>query len=421
MSEFRDTKERPLDVLVWGATGYTGKLVAEYLAEHYGQGELRWGIAGRSQQKLEDVRTQLTRRRAFLADLPLVVADAHDPVSLRRMVAQTRAICSTVGPFALHGSALVAACVQERTHYADITGEVQWVRRMIDEHHDAASDAGVRIVPCCGFDSIPSDLGVQMMVEHLRDVHHQETRLVRQVFGPSRGGVSGGTVASLLNVIEESSRDRTLRRLLADPYALDPKGSPKTPSSPDQKGPAYDPDLRCWTAPFVMAAINTRVVRRSHALLGRTYGPRFQYGESMLSGEGPWGALASVGVSAALVGGLGALAIPPVRALLKRFVLPEPGDGPSEATRERGFFRSWLVAEGEGGAKVFGRVAGHKDPGYQETAKMLAESVICLALDQDQLTSGGGLLTPASAMGRVLRERLVRAGMTFQIDDGGSR
>jgi len=416
MSKRRDTKDRPLDVLVWGATGYTGKLVADYLAEHHGQGELRWGIAGRSQQKLEEVRARLARGRSSLGDLPLVVADARDPASLRRMVAQTRAICSTVGPFALHGSALVAACVQERTHYADITGEVQWVRRMIDEHHDAACDAGVRIVPCCGFDSIPSDLGAHMMVEHLREVHRQDTRSVRHVFGPSRGGVSGGTVASLLNVVEESSRDPSLRRLLADPYALDPKGSPRTPPSPDQKGPVYDPDLRCWTAPFIMAAINTRVVRRSNALLGRAYGPRFQYGESMLSGEGPLGALASAGVSAALVGGLGAMAIPPVRALLKRHVLPEQGAGPSEASRERGFFRGRLVAEGEGGAKVIGRVAGQKDPGYGETAKMLAESVLCLALDQDQLTSGGGLLTPASAMGRVLRERLVRAGMTFAVD-----
>jgi short subunit dehydrogenase-like uncharacterized protein len=165
-----------------------------------------------------------------------------------------------------------------------------------------------------------------------------------------------------------------------------------------------------------MAAINTRVVRRSNALLGRAYGPRFVYGESMLSGEGPLGAMASAGVSAALVGGLGAMAIPPIRTLLKRFVLPEQGEGPSETTRERGFFRSRLVAEGEGGARVTGRVVGQKDPGYGETAKMLAESVLCLALDQDQLTSTGGLLTPASAMGRVLRERLVRAGMTFAVD-----
>lgn len=416
MSDNRATNDRPLDVLVWGATGYTGKLVAEYLAEHHGQGELRWGIAGRNRAKLEEVRAHLARKHPALADLPLLIADAGDPAALRAMAAQARALCSTVGPFALHGSALVAACVQARTHYADITGEVQWVRRMIDQHHDEAREAGVRIVPCCGFDSIPSDLGVHMMVEHLRETHKQETRSVRLVFGPTRGGVSGGTVASLLNVVEEIGRDRSLRRLLADPYALDPAGSPKSPPSPDQKGPVYDHDLRCWTAPFVMAAINTRVVRRSNALLGRAYGPRFEYGESMTGGSGPRGALAAAAISAALVGGLGAAALPPVRALLRRHVLPGQGEGPSEQTRERGFFRARLVAEGEGGARIRGHLAGQKDPGYGETAKMLAESVLCLALDQDRLTSDGGLLTPASAMGKALRERLVRAGMTFEVE-----
>ncbi|MCU0657344.1 MAG: saccharopine dehydrogenase NADP-binding domain-containing protein [Polyangiaceae bacterium] len=415
MSDTQGKNERALDVLVWGATGYTGRLVADYLARRGSPG-LRWGIAGRSQEKLEEVRRALARDLPELAALPIVLADASDPASLRRMAAQTRALCTTVGPFALHGSALVAACVQEKTHYADITGEVQWVRRMIDQHHDEALDAGVRIVHCCGFDSIPSDLGAQMMVEHLRDVHRQETASVRFVVGPSRGGFSGGTVASLLNVFEEAVRDPSLRRLLADPYSLDPLGSPKSPPSPDQRGPVLDPDLRCWTAPFLMAPVNTRIVRRSNALLGRAYGPSFVYGESMLTGEGTPGRLAAAALSAALVASFGAFAVPPVRAALRRFVLPAQGDGPSEATREQGFFRGRLVAVGDRGAKVRGRVGGQKDPGYAETAKMLAESVQCLALDQQKLTDLYGVLTPASAMGKTLRERLVRAGMTFEVE-----
>lgn len=406
---------RPLDVLVWGATGFTGKLVAEYLATHYGAGDLRWGLGGRSLSKLEEVRASLARMDTRFADLPLLVADAHDVDSLRKVVAQTRAVCSTVGPFAIHGSLLVAACVQEQTHYADITGEPQWIVAMIDAHHDAAKAAHARIVPCCGFDSIPSDLGTQMMVEHLREHHQQATRSVHAVFGPLRGQFSGGTFASILHLVEQAARDPKVRKILMDPYAFDPKDSKKTPPSPDQNGPAFDPDLRCWTAPFLMSPVNTRMVRRSNALLERSYGSSFVYKESMRCGSGPQGFLAALGVSSALVGGLGVATIPVVRKALQKYVLPSQGDGPSKEVQERGFFRARLVAEGEGGVKVQGRLAGQRDPGYAETAKMLAEAVLCLALDQDRLPSQGGVLTPASAMGKVLRERLVRAGMTFEV------
>lgn len=417
MTEPSKQGERPLDVLVWGATGFTGKLVAEYLADNHARSGLRWGLAGRSLSKLEEVRRGLAARVPALGDLPLVVADARDPRSLAQMVAQTRVICTTVGPYALHGSELVAACIQEGTDYCDLTGEVHWIRRMIDQHHEAARARGARIVHCCGFDSIPSDLGAQMMVEHLREAHGRAAGQVRLVFGPMRGGASGGTIASMLNVIDEIRTDRSLLRVLGNPYGLDPVGSPRGPASPDQKMAVHDDDLDCWTAPFVMAAINTRIVRRSNALLGQAYGPAFRYHESLGTGRGPLGFAKAAGVVGAMVGTLGAASLPPVGALLRR-VLPDAGEGPSREQREAGFFRARLVAEADGGPRltVRGLIVGQRDPGYAETAKMISESAICLALDRDKLTSGGGVLTPASAMGKVLRERLVRAGMTFQVE-----
>jgi short subunit dehydrogenase-like uncharacterized protein len=407
-------RERAFDVVVWGATGFTGKLVAEYLAEHHGSGPVRWALGGRSREKLEAVRRELAARWPAVAALPLLVADARDRRSLAAMTAQTSVVCSTVGPYAQHGNELVAACVETATDYTDLTGETPWIRRMVAQHHEAARQSGARIVHCCGFDSIPSDLGAQMMVEHLRERHDRATASVRAVFGPTRGGFSGGTAASLIGIVEEAQHDPATRRALLDPYALDPADAPRGPASPDQRGPVHDPDLGVWTAPFVMAGINTRVVRRSNALLGHSYGPRFVYNESIATGRGPSGLVAAAGVTAATGAFLAATAVPPVRHLIQR-LLPAPGEGPSRDSIARGFFKMRLVARSEGAPAlvVRGLVAGERDPGYGETAKMIAEASLCLALDQ--LPAAGGVLTPAAAMGKVLRERLVRAGMTFAV------
>lgn len=393
---------RDFDVVVWGATGFTGKLVAEYLASKAG---LRWAIAGRSREKLEAVRGAIGQ-----PELPLLVGDSHDRASLDAIVARTKAICSTVGPFAKFGSELVAACVAGRTHYCDITGETHWIRKMIDRHHDAAREHETRIVPCCGFDSIPSDLGTHVLQQQAVLRYGAPCQRVTLYVERTKGSLSGGTVASMANIMEEASRDQALRRLLADPYALNPEGERRGPDPRDDMGVGRAPD-GAWTAPFIMAAINTRVVRRSNALLGYPYGREFRYAErtrfpASLKGMALAGAFTG---GLAVVGGL-LMARPTRRLLLGR--LPAPGEGPSRQAREQGYWRVRLCSE-EDGAALEVRVEGDMDPGYGDTAKMLAESALCLA--GDPLQSPGGLLTPASAMGDALVERLRRAAIRFVV------
>lgn len=408
--------ERSYDIVLFGATGFTGKLVAEYLAAR-GPGDLRWALAGRSRERLEAVRRELSTSRPELGALPLEVADAGDRAALDALVAKAAVVCTTVGPYLKHGRALVAACAAAGTHYCDLTGEVPFVRAAIDEHHARAVETGARIVCCCGYDSIPSDLGVFMLHQRARSLGLTLGR-VKYFAGESRGGFSGGTVASMLNLFELAAGDPSLRRTMANPHALDPDGH--GPDGRDQTDVRYDRDLGQWTAPFVMAAVNTRVVRRSNALLGDAYGPGFRYAEAMSFGPGPKGFALSAAVTVGLGAFVGAVMVPPLRKVLAERVLPSPGEGPSKAARDNGFFVSRLVAETVGGtpSTLRGRVEGRSDPGYGETAKMLGESALCLARDAAELPPGGGVLTPASAMGARLLERLRAAGMTFTVQDG---
>ena len=388
-----------LDLLLWGATGFTGRLVADYLAAH-APTSLRWAIGGRSAEKLEAVRAALP------VEVETRLADSLDAARMSELAAETRVVCSTVGPYSKYGGPLVAGCVEHGTDYCDLTGETPWIRQMVDAHHAAAQVTGARIVHCCGFDSIPSDLGVHLLYRTLK-ASELELRAVRFVLHPSPGAVSGGTVASLLGVLEAVS-DKAVRRVLADPYALNPEGERQGPDGPDPAKPRFDRDVGRWTGPFLMAAINTRVVRRTNALLGYPYGQHFRYSEvhGTKGRIAAWklaiglAALASVGVTR------------PGRALLRR-VAPSPGEGPSKAQRERGWFHAELVATAADGSKWHGHVRGVQDPGYGETAKMLGESALCLACDP--LTTGGGVLTPASAMGAPLVDRLRAAGMTFEV------
>lgn len=405
------SSRRPFDVVLFGATGYTGRLVAEYLARHAGD-DLRWGLAGRRRDALAAVRAELG------VDVPLILADVGDAASLDAMVSQTAVMCTTVGPYALHGSGLVAACARRGTAYCDLTGEPHWVRRMIDAHHEEAKRTGARIVHCCGFDSIPSDLGVLVLEEHARARHGRPCSDVRLYVGDSKGGFSGGTVASILNLLDEAKRDPAVRRLVSDPYALNPEGERSGPDGPDQRGPRYDADVGAWTAPFVMAAINTRVVRRSNALLGYPWGKDFRYAEAMQMPGGAKGALAAAAVAAGTLGVMTAAMVPPARRVLEGR-LPKSGEGPTAEQRQRGYFKILLrgkaAANGSPAFTVEARVEGTSDPGYGETAKMLGESAMCLAMDP--LSSPGGVLTPAFAMGSHLVERLRRAGMTFEASD----
>jgi len=399
--------DRDLDVVLFGATGFTGQLVAEYLARK--RAPVRWALAGRSKDKLEQVRAGLAAVDPGAKDLPIIVAESLDPAAMRAIAARARVVCTTVGPYAKYGEPLVAACADAGASYCDLTGETPFIRRMIDAHHARAAATGARVVCCCGFDSIPSDLGVLMLHDHLQK---QGDRLVEAHFRLVRasGGMSGGSVASILALFE-NVRDPAVRRALGDPYALDPEGSPRGGDVRDAMGPGRDADGH-WTAPFIMAPVNTRVVRRSNALLDHAYGRDFRYDEAIDTGAGVAGLGRALGVSVAMAAVGAVAAVGPTRNLAKRF-LPAPGEGPNAEARARGHFLVEIRGRSAAGERVVGTVAGDLDPGYGQTAVMLGESALCLA--EDDLRSPGGLLTPAASMGTALIERLRAAGMTFRV------
>jgi len=408
--------QQEFDLVLLGATGFTGRLVAEYLLGRHGTaGPLRWALAGRSQNKLEEVRASLGDSAA---DLPLIVADSHNRQSLDALVARTRAVCSTVGPYALHGSSLVAACAASGTDYCDLTGEVPWMRRMLDEHAEAARASGARLVHCCGFDSIPSDLGVWFLQKQaIERLGHPLSR-VRMGVERMRGTMSGGTAASMINIIEETRRDPEVARVAKNPLALCPPSMRKGERQPYVKGPEFDPGLNSWLAPFVMAAINTRIVHRSHALRGRPWGEHFRYDEAMMTGRGfsgrrrAWGWSLMLGAFA-LGAGFG-----PSRSLMKKRVLPKPGEGPTPEQQEKGFFRLLFDGHDEQGNRLQVRVTGDRDPGYGSTCKMLGEAAVALATELDKDALPGGFWTPSTALADKLLGRLTEhAGLTFELVD----
>ena len=428
MTNGRRLEDRPLDVVLFGATGFTGKLVAEYLAAHAGESGVRWAIAGRSEPKLEAVRQELAKKDEALAVLPIRVADSHDVATLDALVPQARVVCTTVGPYAKHGLELARACARHGTSYCDLTGEPNFVRAVIDQCHEQARETRARLVSCAGYDSIPSDLGAHMAWDYAKRTHGEGLSWVKIFTGRTKGAASGGTVASALGIMEAAKESREVRRLLLDPHGLDPVpgAAPRDPFEDDQRGVRFDQDLGRWTAPFVMASVNARIVRRSHALLreeatgsGRSggYGERFRYNEAMSFGRGPRGLVTASLVTAGIGGFFAAAAFPLTRRLLERRVLPAPGEGPSREAIESGYFEMHVLAETESGKRLRGRIAGTRDPGYGETAKMLSETAMCLAKDGARLDARFGVLTPASAMGMRLVERLRAAGMTFDMHD----
>lgn len=406
------SKTRTHDVVLYGATGFVGRQTARYFAEHAPKG-LRWAIAGRARDKLERLAARLGDAKPGV-----IVADAADAAALDTLAAQARVVLSTAGPFARYGSELVAACVRHGTHYVDITGETPWVRRMIDEHHDAAAASGTRIVPGCGFDSVPSDLGAWLVARALREQHGERCASVKATFS-LRGGLNGGTAASLMNILDEGGAGE-----LDNPFLLNPAGSAPADASAhrDPLGALHDADFDAWLAPFAMGPINTRVVRRSAALLADAglFTDDFRYQEYLRIGRGPAAALAASGVAIGMAGGRSALAIAPLREIAKRFI-PAPGAGPSERAMDGGSFRCELIGVGERGTVVRGRIAGKGDPGNRATTIFVCESALALAIDGKKLPGGaklGGVLTPSVALGAVLAERLQAAGMTVEpLDD----
>jgi short subunit dehydrogenase-like uncharacterized protein len=402
-------KQRAYDVVVWGATGFTGRLVAEYLLETYGTGNLRWAIAGRDRAKLEATRNSLG---AGGSTLPLLLANAEDESSLDALASQTRVVCTTVGPYAEHGSKLVAACVRQATDYCDLTGETLWMRRMIEQHHGAAQRSAVRIVHACGFDSIPSDCGVAFLNAFAVEQTGRPCFRIALRVERFRGAVSGGTVASIFALLAELKRDPTAVAVFQDPYALNPAGERSGPDGADLARAAFDADLDAWVAPFVMANPNARVVGRTNAVLGFPYGRDFRYEEATLVGGGAAGRFKAHATSLRFAAVFGASAVAP---RLVRPLLPAPGEGPDREQRETGSFSLLLVGHAVDGSVLKARVAGNRDPGYGSTSRMLAESAVCLAHDPVN-EIGGGILTPASALQRHLLPRLIgKAGLTFEI------
>jgi short subunit dehydrogenase-like uncharacterized protein len=402
------------DLVAFGATSFVGKILCRYLLDEFGaQGEMKWAAAGRSKAKLEELRTSFGARAGTV---PLVVADAADEASLRELCASTRVVASTVGPYALYGEPLVKACAESGTDYCDLSGEVQWIGRMVQRYEAAARKSGARIVHCCGFDSIPSDMGVHFLQRQAVKRFSAPCTRVKMRVKAMRGGFSGGTVASLMNVVKEAAADSALRKELADPYSLCPAGSAPRMRQPDVRSAQFDVDFGAWAAPFVMSAINTRIVHRTNALSKQAYGADFTYDEAMLVARGLKGRFAATAMAAGLAGFMLAGAIGPVRAALERFVLPKPGEGPSPEAQRKGFFDLRFVGTTAGGRQIRTKVTGDRDPGYGSTGKMLGQAAACLAFDVDKAATLGGFWTPATIFGDRLIQRLTaHSGLTFEL------
>lgn len=386
---------KPFDLVVHGATGFTGRLVVEYLLQRYPAGSgLRWAMGGRSAAKLAAVRDEL----GAPADTPLVVTDIADPASLAALMAQTRLVLTTVGPYQLYGSALVAACATAGVDYVDLCGEPAWMRQMIDAHEAQARASGARIVFSCGFDSIPFDLGVFMLQREMKARHGQSANRVRGRVRRMRGTFSGGTAASLKATMAAASDPRVLD-LLRNPFSLTPGF--EGPRQPSGNKPMVDEVLGLWVAPFVMAAINTRNVHRSNFLLGHAWGRDLVYDEMMVTGAGAKGeAMAQAVAADRSLGGEGG---------------PQPGEGPSREERENGFYDLLFLGQDAAGHSLRVGVKGDRDPGYGSTSKMITEAAVCML--QDATETKGGIWTPASAMGQALIHRLqAHAGLSFAVE-----
>ena len=386
---------REFDVVVFGATGFTGRLVAEYLQKKYGA-DVRWAMAGRSAEKLESVRDEM----GVSKDIPLITADSEDAVSLQSLAERTKVVLTTVGPYQLYGEPLVKACVEAGTDYVDLCGEPAWMHDIIDDYADTATKSGARIVLSCGFDSVPFDMGVYYLQEHAKEKFGAPCATVRGRVRKMKGTFSGGTAASFKETMKRAGREPQILGWLKDPFSLVPGFD--GPDQPTGHKPIFEEDLNSWSAPFIMAAINTKNVHRSNALLDFAYGKNFSYDEMVMTGPGEQGETIANHVAKD-------------DSMSKN--PPKPGEGPSKEERETGFYDVMFVGDTVDGNRMIAGVTGDKDPGYGSTSKMITECALCLALDVDHTETPGGVYTPAPAMGMSLVHRLTaHAGLTFEIE-----
>ncbi|MFT5636780.1 MAG: short subunit dehydrogenase-like uncharacterized protein [Cognaticolwellia sp.] len=411
----QDTSPK-FDIIIFGATSFVGQILTRYMLAHFAVvGELKWAIAGRSQNKLNELKLSLGTAGETL---DVLVADAADEDSLHSLCLSTRVIISTVGPYALYGEPLVKVCVALGTDYCDLTGEVQWIAKMLERYEDEAKRSGARIVNSCGFDSVPSDLGVYFLQHHAKQKFGQTCSSIKMRVKKMKGAASGGTVASMTNIFKEVASNPALRKVLANPYAICPSDHGNTVRQDNMNRPQYDDDFNSWVAPFVMAVINTRIVHRSNALVEDGYSQHFDYNEAMLTGKGLMGSGIAAGVGIGLGGFAMAAVIPPTRWAMEKFILPKPGEGPSIEAQEKGFYDLRFYGKTDDGQEIRCKVTGDQDPGYGSTAKMLAQAAACLAQDISKDNVQGGFWTPASVFGTQLITRLEQhAGLTFEIID----
>ncbi len=406
---------KQFDIILFGATSFVGQIVAKQFQQLVDQRSpslrvgFSWAMAGRSESKLAALKQSLGETAQ---NLPLIIADSHNQEQIHELCKQGRVIISTVGPYALYGETLVKVCAESGTDYCDLTGEPHWIKRMLDRYEETAKKNGARIVHCCGFDAIPSDLGVFYTQQQAIDKFGKPAPTIKMAVKSMKGTFSGGTIASGINLTKEIVADKNLRKQLANPYILCPEQHVFSERQPNYLT-VYDQHFSSWMAPFIMAAINTRIVHRSNGLLNNLYGENFVYSENILTGKnGQWRSrFLRLGLS--LFGFL--TAVPPSRWLLQKFVLPKSGQGPSQQQQDEGFFDVRFVGLSEDGAMVKTKVTGDRDPGYGSTAKMLAQSALCLAFDLDS-KQAGGIFTPASIMAKPLLDRLnSHAGVEFSV------
>lgn len=390
------TDSKEFDVIIYGASGFTGRLVAEYLQTTYAGSDIRWAMAGRSAEKLAAVRQEM----GISEDVALITANAGDPKSLEDMCARTQAVITTVGPYQLYGEPLVAAAVKMGTDYVDLCGEPAWMADIIAKYDDAAKDSGARIVLSCGFDSIPFDMGVYVLQEHAKKTYGAPCSRIRGRVRAMQGTFSGGTAASFMETMKRAGKDPSIIGILKNPFSLT-QGF-EGPKQPHGAKPIFEEDMNSWSAPFIMASINTKNVHRSNALMGHPYGEDFIYDEMMFTGPGEKGKAMAEGLASGNAFGENP---------------PKPGEGPSKDERDNGHYDILFIGTNPRGGLTMASVKGDKDPGYGSTSKMIAEAALTLVKDRPHDVVGGGVYTPAPAMGEALVKRLeANAGLTFTVE-----
>ena len=417
MANFVEEQDnRPYAVVLYGATSFVGQITAKYLSQFLADSnDVEWAIAGRDEEKLKKLQSEISDSGSA-KKVDIIIANSNDEASLDEMTKQAKVVISTVGPYLKYGEPLIKSCANNGTDYVDLTGEAIFIKDMMDKYQDTASQSGARIVNSCGFDSIPSDLGVYFTQQQAEKQFDEVCEKIHMRVKAAKGGLSGGTVASMATIFEEVGKDKSRRKQVANPYLLNDDADAPNVRQKNVSKPEYDSEHGRWLAPFVMASINTRIVHRTNQLTDYEYGREFKYDEAMWMKDGVKGQLTSYALSAGLFGFATTMMFKPSRELLSKHVLPKSGSGPSKSEQENGYFDIRFFGYTASNDSISTKVTGDRDPGYGSTSRMLAQSALCLAQDISHQDVKGGFWTPASAMGDKLIARLEEhSGLSFEV------